>query len=49
MTDRNILTSKSTGKKEWRKPKVRAVVPASHTKAGPFAGGPREDAFYRIS
>jgi hypothetical protein len=37
------------GKKDWRKPQVRAVIPASHTRAGRFTGGPREDASYRIS
>ena len=47
MTDQNKKPANT--KKDWRKPQVRAVVPASHTRAGPFPGGPQEDAFYRIS
>lgn len=47
MSDQNTKTTKA--KKDWRKPQMRAVVPASHTRAGAFRGGPREDVSYRIS
>jgi hypothetical protein len=47
MSDQNKKTV--TTKKDWRKPQVRAVVPASHTRAGFIPAGPQEDAFYRIS
>jgi hypothetical protein len=49
MTNKTSTTTKSSTKQAWAKPRVRAVVPASHTRSGPFTNGPREDAFYRVS
>jgi hypothetical protein len=37
------------GKKEWRKPQVRAVVPASHTRGGAAVFTSEDPIFYRIS
>jgi hypothetical protein len=37
------------GKKEWHKPEVRAVVPASHTRGGAVVATSEDPTFYRIS
>jgi hypothetical protein len=48
MTDQT-KSNEVSSKKTWNKPQLRAVVPASHTRGGAFAGGPQEDASYSIS
>jgi hypothetical protein len=49
MSIENKGVAPSDRKQGWSKPKLRAVVPASHTRGGIFPNSPLDDTFYRIS